>query len=235
MGDLSEIQSALAVKIIGSDTLGGETNPIKSSINQDLAVSDILDVGADNTILTIAVNTIYELKVGALARSARKYVVFQAIDPEIRWGFSPTSQPFYAYQAQLIMLPIGQNTSIYFRTQQAETEIQYLRFKLVPTTGTWKISINGSLTADIQWNATAAQIQAALVAANVSVTVTGDYTNGFLFTFTGTWANRDVPSVVTKTTNLYSGAYRVYTETLVQQEGAYACVLPRKISIGELS
>lgn len=232
MGDLTEIQASMAVKVIGSDTLGGETNPVKVSVNQDMAVSDILNIAATSGTITILPNTVYQLQVGASALSNRKYVIMQALDPDVKWGLGAASQPFYAYQSQIIMIPVGDATAIYFRTEAGGYESQYIGFSAVPTAGTWIIKVNGYTTTSLAYNATAAQVQAAMITAGAGVTVTGNYTTGFTVTFT-TMLNR--PQLSVKTTGLVAAAVTVVVSTYTIAEGANACVVPRRIAIGELS
>lgn len=233
MGDLTEIQASQAVKIVGSDTLGGETTPVKTSPNQDMAVSDILNIASTSGVLTLLPGTVYELRVSASALANRKYVIMQALDPDVKWGLGAASQPFYAYQSQIIMMPVGDATIVYFRTEPGGYESQYISFSAVPTAGTWVIKINGFTTASLAYNATAATIQAAIIAAGVSVTVTGNYTIGFTISFTALAINR--PQATVKVTGLVAGAVAVVPTVLTIAEGANLCAVPRRIAIGELS
>lgn len=233
MGDLTEIQAAMATKIVGSDALGGETTPVKTSPNQDLAVSDILNIASASGVLTLLPGTVYELRVSASALANRKYVIMQALDPDVKWGLGAASQPFYAYQSQIIMMPVGDATIVYFRTEPGGYESQYIGFSAVPTAGTWLIKIDGYTTGYLAYNATAATVQSALITAGVSVTVTGNYSLGFTVVFSGVM--RNAPQLTVKTTGLVAGAVPVTTTILTIVEGAAACAVPRRIAIGELS
>ena len=65
--------------------------------------------------------------------------------------------------------------------------IQSIVFDLVPTGGTWTATLGTDTTAAIAYNAVAADIKAAMELAFsgvTTVTVTGDYTNGFVVEFT---------------------------------------------------
>lgn len=232
MGDLTEIQASLAVKVIGSDTVGGETTPVKVSTNQDMGVSDILNIASTSGVLTLLPSTVYQLKVGAAALANRKYVIMQALDPDVKWGLGAASQPFYAYQSQIIMLPVGDLTAVYFSTESGAYESQFMSFSAVPTAGTWVIKINGYTTASLAYNATAAQIQSAIITAGMSVTVTGTYAAGFTVAYTS-MINR--PQLIVKTNGLVAGSTAVDVTSFTIAEGATPCVVPRRIAIGELS
>ncbi len=99
MADLNELQSAGATKIVGSTTLGAETNPLTvnadGSINvtdngSSITVDDGLNSGGVQGQLTLTLaNTAYEAKVGVSALSNRKMLIVTALD-DMYWGFSNT-------------------------------------------------------------------------------------------------------------------------------------------------
>lgn len=117
MADLTDIQSAGATKIIGSDTTGVETYPVNADSSGNLSTkvnngsgSDAVniqdggnsitvdgEVKTDNTLtsggtqgvltLTLA-NTAYELKVGASRLTGRKLITAIPIDRTVYWGYT---------------------------------------------------------------------------------------------------------------------------------------------------
>jgi hypothetical protein len=114
MADLNSIESASTTKIVGADTSGVETTPVKVSPNQDLGTSDILTIAA--TSGTLALTTVAsEGKVGASPLVNRKYFIMEALDTNVKWGFSSGSQPFDLFKSQLIMIPMGPGISVWFK------------------------------------------------------------------------------------------------------------------------
>jgi hypothetical protein len=117
MADLIDKNSALPIKIIGADTLGAETVPAKVSPNQDLGTADVLNNGGLDLVL--ALTTTPKLGVvnvdGITAKADRKYFLMQALDQNIKWGFTNTTQSFDIFKSQLVMVPCGPNTQIWFK------------------------------------------------------------------------------------------------------------------------
>lgn len=66
--------------------------------------------------------------------------------------------------------------------------VQKLMFAAVPDAGTWTITLGGLTTPNLVFNANAAAVQADVQALDgfAGVTVSGNYTSGFTFTFGGT-------------------------------------------------
>lgn len=67
------------------------------------------------------------------------------------------------------------------------TQIQNLTFSSVPTSGEWKLTYNGIDSANFNFDADASGVQSSirLVTGLEAVTVSGDYTDGFVFTMYG--------------------------------------------------
>lgn len=114
MADLSDLQAAAPTKIVGSDSSGVETNAAKVSSNQDLGTSDILTTAAVSVSLALTTSAI-EGKVGVSALANRKYFIMEALDTNVKWGFSSGSQPFDLFKSQLIMVPAGPGIAIWFK------------------------------------------------------------------------------------------------------------------------
>lgn len=90
MADLTDLQAAQTVKVVGSDSSGIETYPAKVSSNQDLSVSDGLKNGGVHGTLTLTTaNTAYEAKVGRSRLPGRKSLVITAQD-NMFWGYDNT-------------------------------------------------------------------------------------------------------------------------------------------------
>ena len=114
MGDIIDRESANAVKIVGSDTEGVETTPVGSSTSQEVFIRDTHDNGGLDAIIALTTAPV-EGKVGITRKLERKYVIMEALDTNIVWGFSNTTQSFDLFKSQLIMVPIGENTEIWFK------------------------------------------------------------------------------------------------------------------------
>jgi len=91
MADLTDLQAAGSVKIVGVDTAGVETNPVGATANNDLKTSDGLSQGGvfGNLNLTTA-GTAYEAKVGVSALANRKTLTITALNNGIYWGYDNT-------------------------------------------------------------------------------------------------------------------------------------------------
>lgn len=106
------------MKIVGADnTTQAETNIAKVSANQDLGTADVLDNSGLDTIL--ALTTTPKLGVvnvdGVTPKANRKYFIMEALDTNVKWGFTNTTQSFDLFKSQLIMVPCGPNTQIWFK------------------------------------------------------------------------------------------------------------------------
>lgn len=115
MADLTNIQSAEAVKIIGSTSNGTETNPVGATQNLELNVADVLNNGGVNSNLSVG-TTAVELKVGASRLAARKFIILQPRDNGIFYGFSSgvtAANGIEVFKSQILMLPVGENTEVW--------------------------------------------------------------------------------------------------------------------------
>lgn len=115
--DLTQTQAAAATKIVGAAADGTEQMPVRSSANGDLGTSDILDAGGVNKAIALAPNVAQELKVGGTVLANRKYVIFQATDNGVSYGFSSgvtVANGLPIFKNQLLMMPVGPNTQVWF-------------------------------------------------------------------------------------------------------------------------
>lgn len=88
MADLSDIQAAEAVKIIGSGSTGTEGTPVSSSANGDLRVSDTLVGSGTEGAITVGTSAV-EARVGGAALSNRKLLtVYNNSNSTIYWGYT---------------------------------------------------------------------------------------------------------------------------------------------------
>jgi hypothetical protein len=115
MADLSVVDRADFVKLVGSDPIGGETTPIKSSLNGDIATSDIADNSGVDGSLSVG-TTALAARVGGANLANRKLLIIQAIGGVIYWGFSAsvtTATGKRIEKGATTFLPFGPNTTVY--------------------------------------------------------------------------------------------------------------------------
>ena len=100
--------------------------------------------------------------------------------------------------------------------------IQSLLFSAVPDAGQWFISWFGKTTSALAFNSTAADIQAAVIAANTFATgliVTGDYSAGFTFHFTGAAGKQQWDALTVSESTLSNGGNAVSDSVSITQGG----------------
>jgi hypothetical protein len=108
---VDEKSNSVPSKITGED----EQHCADVTPNKDMRTNDSLNTIALDTIITVtAVGVPVELKVGGSVAAERKYIVMEALDTGVKWGFSSGTQSFDLFKSQLIMLPLGPGKSIWF-------------------------------------------------------------------------------------------------------------------------
>lgn len=98
---------------------------IKGS-DSPLDVDDVLDGGGEQAVLTIGTSASLGA-IGGTNRTNRKYVIFQAHDKNIYYGFTNTvntSTGIKLFKDQVLMIPAGENTDIYFIADGAGKELR---------------------------------------------------------------------------------------------------------------
>ncbi len=91
MADLSDINAAQSVKILGADTAGVEQTPVGSSLNGDLQVSNGLKEGGATAAKTTGVaNTAVEVFAGVARLANRKSLIILIDDGTFFWGYDNT-------------------------------------------------------------------------------------------------------------------------------------------------
>lgn len=111
--------------------------------------------------------------------------------------------------------------TITFETTEAVTliagtdEVQTITFSSVPTSGTFQIVFDGQTTVSINFSGTANDVQNALRALSnlTDVTVTGDFTTGFVVTFTGVDGLQPQNAMTTTANSLSDGGAITITIT----------------------
>ena len=120
MSDGSRDQASIATRITNRE----ETNTTGVSVNKELFIRDTHDNGGLDIIIPLTVTPV-EGKVGALVKVERKYVIMEALTTNVKWGFSNTTQSFDLFKSQLIMVPIGPNTQIWFKVSTGTGNVAF--------------------------------------------------------------------------------------------------------------
>jgi len=120
MGDATREKASTTNRIIGPN----EDNEALVSDNQELHIRDTHDNGGLDAIIDLTTTPI-EGKVGATTKTERKYVIMEALDTNVVWGFSNTTQSFDLFKNQLIMVPVGPNTEVWFKMKSSTGQVAF--------------------------------------------------------------------------------------------------------------
>lgn len=117
MADLTELQSTQAVKVVGSNSSGAETNPVNANGSGHLQTADVLTVGGVYGTITVGVTAV-EVKVGGSKRTDRKLVTIDnTSNATLYWGYdsSITTSLFAGriFKDQQMSIGVDHNVSIY--------------------------------------------------------------------------------------------------------------------------
>lgn len=123
MADLSDLQTAQSVKVVGSDSTGAESNPVGATSLGDLQVVDVPSQAGLNVTLNLT-TTPAEGKVGASTLANRKYIEMQALTANVKWGYDTTC-PFDLFKNQFFSLPAGTNCKIYFKASTGTAQVAF--------------------------------------------------------------------------------------------------------------
>jgi len=96
--------------------------------DNDTFTNDILDNGGDQISITVGTSAVEGVITGGVPRSNRKYVIFQSQGQGVFFGFTAgvtTSNGIEIFKSQLLMIPVGENTSIYFIATSAGKEVRF--------------------------------------------------------------------------------------------------------------
>ncbi len=114
---------------IGADGKKQVRVKVNNADTEPIPVDDILDGGGDQATLTIGTTAVLGAVNGTSNRTDRKYVIFQSQDKDIFYGFNEstlsTSNGIKIFKDQIIMIPLGENTDIYFIATGAGKELRF--------------------------------------------------------------------------------------------------------------
>lgn len=120
MGDATRAQASTTNRIIGLN----EQNEAKVSINNEVHIRDTHDNGGLDVVIPLT-TTPAEGKVGPTTKAERKFVIMEALSSNVVWGFSNTTQSFDLFKSQLIMVPVGPNTQIWFKMKSGTGNVAF--------------------------------------------------------------------------------------------------------------
>jgi len=126
MADITDINAAQSVKIIGSASDGAESVPVNSSVNGELTNVDTCNAEAIYGVLTVGTTPV-EIKVGTSKLSGRKFLHLQSKDRGIYFGYSnsvSTSNGTELFKNQILFLPIGEAVSVWVIAGASGKEIR---------------------------------------------------------------------------------------------------------------
>jgi len=116
MADLTDIQAAGTVKIVGSDSTGVEQTPVISTANGSLSTTDISNNGGVNAAISVTTSAI-EAKVGGSALANRKNLTIHNNGTgTIYWGYSSgvtTTNGTPVFKDQFVSWDVGASTSVF--------------------------------------------------------------------------------------------------------------------------
>lgn len=127
MADLTDIQAAETVKIVGSSSSGVEATPVESTVNGDLTVADIVDTGGVHGAVSVS-TTAVAARVGGSNLAARKNLtLFNNGTATVYWGYantvtSSTGTPLM--RNQFLTGDFGPNTTIFLIAASGSHDIR---------------------------------------------------------------------------------------------------------------
>jgi len=98
---------------------------INSSQNKEVWIRDTHDNGGLDAKLNLNDIAPTEGKAGIGRKVGRKYVIMEALDKHVVWGFSSTTQNFDLFKKQLIMVPLGENSQIWFKMTHGTGQVAF--------------------------------------------------------------------------------------------------------------
>lgn len=116
MSNLTDIQAAQSVKVIGANTSGVESTPVQSTTAGDLYASDALSVGGTQGLISVG-TTQTAARVSGSNYSGRKIlIIYNTSSQDVYWGFNgvlSTTGDLIPKNGGKIVLSVRDNVDIY--------------------------------------------------------------------------------------------------------------------------
>jgi hypothetical protein len=125
MADLTELQSAQSVKLVGSSSGGAESAFVQVSSTQDVRSADCLHSGGLEGSLSVSTSAV-ELKVGG-SKLANRKLVTAIPDGTIYWGYTSgvtTSTGTQIYKDQYVIWSADDTCTIYLITASGTKNVR---------------------------------------------------------------------------------------------------------------
>ena len=116
MADISDINAAQSVKIIGSNSTGAEQTPVTSSSNGELNVSDISNNGGVHGSITVGTSAVQAMVGGSPLANRKTLTIFNNSSSDIYFGYAntvTTSTGTPLFKNQFAEFSIGPNTALW--------------------------------------------------------------------------------------------------------------------------
>ena len=131
MGDLTELNSSMPIKIAGADSTGLETNFVNASPNGDLQTNDISNNGGDFAAITVGTSAV-EAKAGASPLANRKLLsVYHMGSGKLYWGLANTvtsANGTEIFKNEKVVFGVGPNTHVWLIASTAGNDIRVVEF-----------------------------------------------------------------------------------------------------------
>lgn len=130
MADLTELQASLVTRVIGSGVDGTEQTAVASTPNQDLKVTDTLNIGGVQNNIIVS-TTATEAKAGATRLIDRKILIIQPTDGDVWVGMTNAvtiATGIQVFKDQAVRWMIH-NIPIYLIGNKASTNVRILEAK----------------------------------------------------------------------------------------------------------
>lgn len=127
MADLTNLEAAETVKLVGASSTGVETNAVNASANGDLFVRDIVNTSVVQAAVTVATSAV-ECKVGGATLTNRKLLMIQVNAAGYSYGFASGSQPFAIANGTTLMLALGPSISVWLIKSSGSSTVAIAEF-----------------------------------------------------------------------------------------------------------
>lgn len=131
MADLPYKEASQLVSITGSDATGAETNPVNSSANGELNVSDISNNGGVNGAITVGITAVEAYVSIAPLVNRVILTVFHNGSGKLYWGLSnavTSSNGTQIFKNTMATFDVGPNTHIWLVADIANQDIRIGEF-----------------------------------------------------------------------------------------------------------
>jgi len=95
--------------------MSGYADSNKTNKYDEAQIAEIINYNIIQTTLDVGTSTV-EAKVGSSKLEGRKVIILQSESNNVKFGFTSGSEIFPIFKNQLIILPIGDNISLFLKS-----------------------------------------------------------------------------------------------------------------------